>query len=301
MVVSQIALPVVLFLLMTIVGLDLTVADFRRVFQAPRAVIGGTLAQWIMLPFLTWGVTKLFGLSPAFAAGAILVAVSPGAGISNIAVQLGRANTALSVTLTATASMLAVFTLPTISALAMGLVLEGETPIHVPVTSLMGQLFISLVVPICSGMILRAQHPRRAGQLRPWLQRITIIVIGVAIITAAATVPEEQRNFEGSRIATVAAGVWTLSAAGAGWITAYFLRLPAADRFTFMIEFSARNIAVASIVAISGLGRTDFTFFSGVYAVAGYPTISIIVLARRILSIRKEQTAPAPSSAPAKR
>jgi hypothetical protein len=47
--------PMILFLLMIVVGLELTPADFRRVVSAPRAVIGGTLAQIALLPLLDVG------------------------------------------------------------------------------------------------------------------------------------------------------------------------------------------------------------------------------------------------------
>ena len=71
--VTQIAGPVVLFLLMVIIGLELTPDDFRRVLAAPRAVVGGTLAQIVLLPLLTWAVVTALGVNPVFGAGAVLL------------------------------------------------------------------------------------------------------------------------------------------------------------------------------------------------------------------------------------
>jgi hypothetical protein len=59
------------------------------------------------------------------------------------------------------------------------------------------------------------------------------------------------------------------------------LGLSSDDRFTFLIEFSARNVAVAAIVALSGLGRVDLTFFSGGYMAVGYPLAGLAVFMRR--------------------
>jgi BASS family bile acid:Na+ symporter len=279
--VTAIAGPIVLFLLMTIVGLELTTDDFRRVLQVPRAVIGGTIAQWLLLPAMTWLVVWLLGVNPVFGAGAVLVAVSPGAGISNILVALARANTALSVSLTATASAFAVVTLPVFASLGMSFFIDDGVKVEVPVATLIGQLAVSLLLPISLGMWLRARNPWRAAQLAPHLQRITMVVIGVVVGFGIAFAPEEQVNFEGSEVALVAAGVWTLLAMALGWGTAAVLRLPAEDRFTYLIEFSARNIAVAAIVAMSGLDRIDFTFFSGVYFIVGYPLAALAVWLRR--------------------
>lgn len=262
---------IALFLLMTIVGLELSPRDFRRVAEQPRAVVGGMLGQWIALPLLTWGIVWAFGLPATFGAGAVLVAVSPGAGISNILVALGRGNVALSVTLTATASAFAVVTLPTLASLAMGLFFEQSEPVRVPVASLVGQLFVSLLVPITLGMVVRAHHPELAGRLAPRLQRLLMVLIALFVVLGIAFAPEEQLDFQGSGRASLAAAVWSGVAGLVGWGLARALELPEADRFTFAIEFAARNVAVATIVAMSGLERVDLTFFSGLYVATGYP------------------------------
>lgn len=279
--VPQLGGVLILFLLMTIVGLELTVEDFRRVLRKPRAVVGGTLGQWLLLPLLTWGVVAVLGVNPVFGAGAILVAVAPGAGISNIMVALAGANTALSVTLTATASVFAVVTLPAIASLGMRAFLDDPVAVEVPVASLMGQLAVSLLLPISLGMWLRARNPQRARRVAPRLHRLTMIVVVLVVGLGIAFAPRDQLRLEGSGVAFLAAGIWTLSAMALGWGTARLLGLSPADRFTFLIEFSARNVAVASIVAMSGLGRVDLTFFSGVYLAVGYPLAAAAVAWRR--------------------
>jgi BASS family bile acid:Na+ symporter len=153
----------------------------------------------------------------------------------------------------------------------MRVFLDDAGDVEVPVVTLVLQLGFSLLLPIGIGMAVRARSPRVAGRIAPRLQRLTLAVIGVAVAVGVATAPDEQVDFEGSGVALIAAGVWTLAAMAIGWGTATLLRLPSEDRFTFLIEFSARNIAVASIVALSGLGRLDLSFFSGVYMAVGYP------------------------------
>jgi predicted Na+-dependent transporter len=82
-------------------------------------------------------------------------------------------------------------------------------------------------------------------------------------------------------VALVASAVWAVAAMGLGWGVARALALPADDRFTFMIAFTARNIAVAAIVALSGLGRLDLALWSGVHWVTAYPLAAAAALARR--------------------
>jgi BASS family bile acid:Na+ symporter len=272
---------VVLFLLMLVVGLELTPADFRRVFASPRAVIGGTLGQILLLPAMTCALVWGLGLNPVFGAGAVLVAVSPGAGMSNIATALARGNIALSVTLTAIASVLAVVTLPTFASLALGLVLDSEANIVIPVGGLMLQLALTLLLPIGTGMWLRTKQPERADRLAPILHRVLMASIVVVVVVSIGFAEADPLDYEGSGLAFFAAGLWTLSAMAIGWGIASVLRLNSVDRFTFLIEFSARNIAVASIVALSGLGRLDLTLFSGIYASVGYPITGLLVFWHR--------------------
>jgi BASS family bile acid:Na+ symporter len=281
---SQLVGPLVLFVLMTIVGLELTLDDFRRVASAPRAVLGGTLAQIVLLPLLTWAVVALLDVPPVFGAGAVLIAVSPGAGISNILTALASANTALSVSLTAFASVLAVVTLPTVAAFGMRFFLGSEVAIEVPVRLLFVQLALSLLLPIGLGMALRARRPQLVERYRRRLQRGAIVAI--ALLTAAAILTGGGSN-SGVELADAAQGllavvVWTLAAMAIGWAVAAVLGLDGADRFTFLIEFSTRNVAVAAIVALSGLQRLDLALFSAAYVTLGYPLAFGAVALRRL-------------------
>ena len=275
--------PIVLFVLMTVVGLELTIDDFRRVARAPRAVVGGTLAQLALLPLMTWAVVALLDVPPVFGAGAVLVAVSPGAGISNILAMLAGANTALSVSLTAVASVLSVVTLPTIAALGMRFFLGEGVDVEVPVAALMGQLVVALLVPISLGMWIRHRWPEWCFRYARKLQRAAFVTIALLITVAIVFGDEGELTFDDARVGIYAAIAWTLAAMVIGYGVAAALRLSPADRFTFLIEFSARNIAVATIVAMSGLGRLDLTLFSGAYTAVGYPICAAAALLRRRL------------------
>jgi BASS family bile acid:Na+ symporter len=281
---SELVGPMVLFVLMAIVGLELTLDDFRRVATAPRAVVGGTLAQIVLLPLLTWAVVALLDVPPVFGAGAVLIAVSPGAGISNILTALASANTALSVTLTAVASVLAVVTLPTVAAFGLRFFLVGEVSIEVPVLLLFGQLAVSLLLPIGLGMALRARRPQLVERYRRRLQRGAILAIVILAGAAILSGGGGDLAFADAGQGLLAAVVWTLAAMAIGWAVAAMLGLDAADRFTFLIEFSTRNVAVAAIVAMSGLKRMDLALFSAAYIALGYPLAFGAVAWRRLRS-----------------
>jgi BASS family bile acid:Na+ symporter len=270
---AAIAGPLVLFALMTVVGLQLTPADFRRVLAAPRAVVGGTLGQILLLPLMTWALLSTLTLSPVFGAGAVLLAASPGAGLSNVMTAVARGHVALSVTLTGVSSVLAVVVLPALAALGMRVFLGGEARVEVPVGHLVRQLLFFLLAPIAFGMWLRARRPEAISRNVALANRV--VVVAIVALTALGAASGEMNLPPGGDFATAAAVAvaWTLAAMAIGWGLAALLGLDANDRFTFLVEISARNIALAFIVAVGSLGRLDLAFFAGAYAVTGFPLV----------------------------
>lgn len=277
---AQVFGPLTLFVLMTLVGLQLTPQDFRRVIATPRAVIGGTLGQLLLLPLVTWGVVSLFSLEPIFGAGAVLLAASPGAGLSNVMTAVGRGHVALSVTLTGVSSVLAVVTLPALTAVGMAIFLGDAGRVEVPVGPLVRQLLLFLLAPIGLGMWLRARRPESVARNVALANRVAILAIVALTVLGAST--GELNIPEGSDLAAAAAAsvVWTLAAMAIGWTVATLLRLEADDRFTLLVEFSARNLGLAFIVAVASFGSFELAFFAGTYGVAGFPLVIALALLR---------------------
>src|SRR4051794_22132172 len=109
---QQLVLSLVLATMVFSVALELKVADFTRVAQTPRAVICGLIPQFLLLPEATWIVTLALDLPPNIEAAMMLVAACPGGSLSNVVTHYGRGNTALSVSISAVASVLALFLTP---------------------------------------------------------------------------------------------------------------------------------------------------------------------------------------------
>jgi len=281
---SQLIGSLTLFILMIVVGLQLTVEDFRRVLATPGTIVVGTLGQILLLPVMTWGIASVVSLSPTFAAGAIILSASPGAGMSNVMAAVAGANVALSVTLTAVSSVLAVVTLPSLTALGLAYFVGDSVRVEVPVVVLMAQMGLFLLTPIGIGMFLRSRRGDDVDSYIVRANRIAIVAIVVLTVVSAATGDSELPDGRELLVALLAASLWTLCAMGIGFGLATLLDLDADDRFTFLVEFSARNIALAFIVAVSSLGRLELGFFSGAYAMTGFPAVFALALVRRRLA-----------------
>ena len=92
-------------LIMFGMGLTLNPKDFRIVFSRPKDVLIGCLAQFTVMPFLAWALTKAFALPPDLALGVILVGCCPGGTASNVITYLAKGDLALSVGMTAVSTL----------------------------------------------------------------------------------------------------------------------------------------------------------------------------------------------------
>src|SRR5919106_2437045 len=170
--------PIVAFLLMVAVGLDVTREDIRRVAGRGWMVAGLTIAQVVFIPIAAWLLVPTI-VDERISGFVLLVAACPGGGMSNVYVYLARANTALSVTLTAISSMAAVVTMPVVFA-AYAAAAGDEHEFALPLPTLIAQLLVMTVIPVALGAWIRDRHPeverRHGGRLR------AAAAAGVAVI-----------------------------------------------------------------------------------------------------------------------
>ena len=94
-----------LVLAMLGMGATLRGRDFMEVVRSPKGFGLGLFAVLVAGPLLALGVGRLFGLEPGLATGLVLVAAVPGGTLSNLLTYFAHGNVALSVSLTATATV----------------------------------------------------------------------------------------------------------------------------------------------------------------------------------------------------
>ena len=128
-------------------GLTLKPHDFKVVFSRPKDVIIGCCAQFAIMPFLAFALTKVFGLSPELAIGVILVGTCPGGTSSNVMTYLSKGDVALSVGMTACSTILAPFLTP-----ALTYLYAGQT-VDVDIWSMFLSIVQVVILPIVLGFL----------------------------------------------------------------------------------------------------------------------------------------------------
>ncbi len=271
---TDVGIPGVVWLLMLVVGLELTVADFKRVLAFPKAAIVATLGQFILLPFIALGLIWL--LEPTFyvAAGMILIAASPSGAISNFYTYLAKANLGLSISLTAIATLLALVAMPVITQIGFNYFLGDYEQISVPTMQMIKQLLIMLVLPVVVGMGVRHVWPTLVKQHGLKVRRVSLVAM---VVLVALILFEQRGNFgEGIGEVVLIALLFSAMAMGTGWCVGLLARLPPEDRFTLLIEFGVRNLAVTAIVGIMVFGESRFALFAAIFFITQMPIVLIL-------------------------
>lgn len=258
---SLVALNVVLALVMFGVALDMKLEDFKGIGSAPRAVLIGLVAQFVLLPAIAWALTMVLEPQPSIALGMILVASCPGGNISNFLTNFARGNTALSVTVTAFSTVGAMIFTPFNTAFWGSMnpaTREILARIAIDPVEMLGAVAILLVVPAVLGMTVARHFPGFAARSRKPFRILSLVVFGLFVVGALAA----NWDYFLTYVHRVVIGVFLLNALGlaGGYGAAWLARLPERDRRAVSIEVGIQN---------SGLGLVlVFNFFAGLGGMA---------------------------------
>jgi BASS family bile acid:Na+ symporter len=259
-------LNVILAFMMFGVSLSLTGEDFRRVLKRPDAPIVGLLAQFVLLPAATCLTTWFFEVEPEMALGMILVASCPGGSFSNIMTWLARANVAVSVSMTAISSLVAMVMTPFNFALYGWLNPHTRSMLtEIQLDSMNILILVALVLglPLLVGMMTGKLFPRFAARAEKPMRVITLLVL-LLFVGVAFGNNMDVFLATADRIVILVV-LQNLLALGMGAFAGGLTGLPRQDRRAITMEVGIQN---------SGLGLAIlFTFFpeaSGMILIAAF-------------------------------
>lgn len=161
-------------------GLTLTPADFREVARRPATVALGLALQYLVMPATAFLVAGMLDLPPALAAGLILVGACPGGTASNVITYLARGDVALSVTLTAVSTALAVLATPWLTWLFAGAYVD------VPATAMLLDVVRIVIAPVIAGVAVNTLAGPRLQPLKRVFPLLSVAVICLIIAVVVA-------------------------------------------------------------------------------------------------------------------
>ena len=267
---QQLILSLVLATMVFSVALELKIDDFHRVAQTPRAVVCGLIPQFILLPIGTWAATMVLDLPPNVEAAMILVASCPGGSLSNVITHFGRGNTALSVSVSAVASLIALVATPFNFAwmVAANPATAGWLrTLSIDPSGIWVSLLLLLAVPMALGLLFSHRLPTLTARIQKPLANFSLIALMAFIVLGLI---KERQLLTLGLLPTL--GVVVLHNASGlffGYVTSLAMKVSERDRRAVMIEGGMQNSGLAlGIIAIqfnSDLGMVVIASLWGIW------------------------------------
>lgn len=181
--VLNIAIAVIMFG----VALGIKIDDFKRLFQNPKIVFVGVLSQFILLPAATFLAIVLLKPHPSFALGMMMIAACPGGNVSNFFSKMAGGNAALSVSLTAFATLICIFMTP-FNLQFWGSLYEPTNVILKTIelnwVDLLKLVSLILGIPLVFGMVINHYYTKISRKIEKVLKPLSMIVFILLIAIA---------------------------------------------------------------------------------------------------------------------
>ena len=233
----------VLGVIMLTMGMTLKGEDFRILAARPLDLLVGTLAQYIVMPLVAWGLVRTMGLPRAVGVGLVLVGCCPGGVSSNIMSFLCRGDVAFSVGMTTLSTLAAPLATPLLM-----LWLAGEN-VDVDAAGMFASILLVTILPVAAGFGLNAAFGRRKGYGEAMKVMPGVAVLGLACIVGGVVSAHGPKLLHSG--ALIFAGVFLHNTLGyvLGYAVGVAARFSRPKRRTIAIEVGMQNAGLATVLA----------------------------------------------------
>ncbi|MCG8379700.1 MAG: bile acid:sodium symporter family protein [Proteobacteria bacterium] len=235
------AIVPMLGLVMFSMGMTLRPIDFKRVFKQPKLICIGVLLQFLLMPFIAWLLSIVLKLPLLIATGLILVGSCPGGTASNVICFLARANVALSISLTAISTLLAVVLTPLITYVYV------DQTIDVPVLKMIKNLVFIIILPVLSGVLINTYFQQRLNYIKSYLPMVS--VISIILIIGIIVAKNQAQVIESGYLIFTAIALHNLFGLISGYIIPRLMRIDEKNCRTIAIEVGMQNSGLAVVLA----------------------------------------------------
>lgn len=258
---SLTTLKIVIAAILFGIALDTKVADFAAALRRPGTIAIGVVAQFLLLPAITFVLTLVLGVQGSVALGMILVACCPPGNVSNILTHRAGGDVALSVSMTAVGNVLAIFLMPLNMAFWGSLHPTGEAllrDIDLSAVDMLLEIATVIAVPFVLGITIAHLRPTVAATGAKVVGPISFLALGAIIVIG---VTNNWALFV-AYIGVVVLAVFLHDALAMllGYGIARLTRLPAASTKAMTFEVGIRNAGLGLLLV--------FTYFDGLGGMA---------------------------------
>ncbi len=249
------ALNITIAFIMFGVALEIKWEHFKDVIMKPKSAITGIISQFILLPAITYAFILVLNPTPTVALGMILIAACPGGNISNFMSAMAKGNVALSVSLTALATLAATFMTPLNFALWGKLYLNHYNatgagsylvPIEIDFIQMVQTVIILLGLPVIIGLFFSQYLPKITQLIKKPIRQLSIFIfIGFVFILLSANFNNFLRVIQ---VVFIIVLIHNALALGTGFSVSLLMKLPQTDRRSITLETGIQNSGLALVL-----------------------------------------------------
>jgi BASS family bile acid:Na+ symporter len=265
-------LPIALGIVMAGLGLHLSLADFRRVWRMPRAMLVALAVQLLVLPPVAFLIARASGLPGELALGLVLLAASPGGVTANLFSHLARGDVALNISLTAVNSVLALLTLPLWVAVGLRVFLGDEASVPPPTRKVI-EVAVLVIVPVVLGMAVRHFKPAWADAAEKPVRVLSTLILATIIVLAVASEWDLLTRY--ARVLGLACVGFNVVSLLAGFFAARAARLGTPQATAIAFEIGIHNSTLAIFIALEVLSRPAAAIAPALYSLSMYVTAAL--------------------------
>jgi BASS family bile acid:Na+ symporter len=157
-------------------GLSLTVAQILQPLKNARLVILALLANFVLVPLLAYGITKVIPLDQSLQIGLIVLSTVAGAPFLVKEVQAAKGYLSLGVGLMFMLMVVTIFYVP----IVLPLLLPGA---EVNAWDIAKSLIMTMLIPIVLGLMYRSHSPEGAQHWAPVMNKVSGVALLILLVT----------------------------------------------------------------------------------------------------------------------
>ncbi|OLR60159.1 sodium transporter [Anaerostipes sp. 494a] len=235
---------IILGIIMFSMGLTLTTEDFKILAKRPFDICIGAVAQYLIMPFLAFTVSKALHLPDGIALGLILVGCCPGGVSSNIMSYLCGGDVAFSVGMTTVSTILS----PVMTPLMVSFLASG-TKISIQGFPMLVSIIETVIIPVAIGFVINYLYGNKQ-----WFQEIQKVMPGVAVIGLACVVggvisSQGSNFFQSGVVVFIAVLLHNSLGYLLGYTAGKLTGMNTAKKRTISIEVGMQNAGLATNLA----------------------------------------------------
>lgn len=156
-------------------GLSLTMSQIIQPLSNLRLVVLALLANFVLVPLLAYGITRLIPLEQSLQIGLIVLATAAGAPFLPKLVQGAKGNVAFGVGLMVLLMIATIIYVP----IVLPLLIKG---VEVNPWDIAQSLIVLMLVPLAIGLLIKSHSPESAAQWQPVMNKISSLAILLLLV-----------------------------------------------------------------------------------------------------------------------